>query len=180
MTLPVIYITRRIPTAAIAVLQSVGDVRVFDSDDPIPREVLLREVADAEALFPMLTERIDEELLNVAPRLRIVANMAVGYDNVDVPACTRHRVLVTNTPDVLTETSADLAFALIMAIGRGIVQGDRYVHRGDWKIWGPMLHLTPDVHHSTLGIVGMGRIGQAVAKRALGLDRKSTRLNSSH
>lgn len=170
--MPVVYITRRIPSEAVDLLRQVADVRQWESDDPIPRDVLLREVAEADALFPMLTERIDEELLGHAPRLKVVGNMAVGYDNVDVPACTRHNVLVTNTPDVLTETSADLAFALLMSIGRGIVQGDRYVRRGDWRIWGPLLHLTPDVHGAALGIVGLGRIGQAVARRARGFDMR--------
>jgi glyoxylate reductase len=172
VTQPIVYITRRIPTEAVDVLRGVAEVRQWDNDDPIPRDVLLRDAADAEALFPMITERIDDEMLDHAPRLRIVGNMAVGYDNVDVAACTRRRVLVTNTPDVLTETSADLAFALIMSIGRGIVQGDRYVRRGEWKIWGPLLHLTPDIHSSTLGIVGLGRIGQAVARRARGFNMR--------
>jgi glyoxylate reductase len=167
---PVVYITRRIPSEAVDVLRGVAEVRQWDSDDPIPREVLLREVKEADALFPMITERIDEEVLERAPRLKIVANMAVGYDNVDVPACTSHNVQVTNTPDVLTETSADLAFALLMSTARRIVQGDRYVRRGEWKIWGPLLHLTPDIHGATLGIVGLGRIGQAVARRARGFD----------
>ncbi|HEX3244271.1 MAG TPA: D-glycerate dehydrogenase [Chloroflexota bacterium] len=170
MPQPVAYITRRIPSEAVDVLRAVAEVRQWDSDDPIPRHVLLREVKEADALFPMITERIDEEVLERAPRLKIVANMAVGYDNIDVPACTSHSVQVTNTPDVLTETSADLAFALLMSAARRIVQGDRYVRRGEWKIWGPLLHLTPDIHAATLGIVGLGRIGQAVARRALGFD----------
>jgi glyoxylate reductase len=169
---PIVYITRRIPSEAVDILRGVAEVRQWDNDDPIPRDVLLREVATADALFPMITERIDSEVLDHAPKLRVVGNMAVGYDNIDVPACTRRKVLVTNTPDVLTETSADLAFALLMSIGRGVVQGDRYVRRGEWKVWGPMLHLTPDVYGSTLGIVGLGRIGQAVARRASGFNMR--------
>ncbi|MFN0074679.1 MAG: 2-hydroxyacid dehydrogenase [Chloroflexota bacterium] len=172
MARPIVYITRRIPVEAVQLLEAVAEVRQWNSDDPIPRATLLEAIGDAQALFPMITERIDEELLALAPNLRVIANMAVGYDNVDVPACTRHQVIVTNTPDILTETSADLAFALIMAVGRGIVQGDRYVRRGDWKIWGPLLHLTPDLHHATLGIVGLGRIGQAVVRRARGFDMR--------
>lgn len=172
MTQPIVYITRRIPTEAVDILRGVAEVRQWDNDDPIPRDVLLRDAVEAEALFPMITERIDDEVLDHAPGLRIVGNMAVGYDNVDVAACTRRKVLVTNTPDVLTETSADLAFALLMSIGRGIVQGDRYVRRGDWKIWGPLLHLGPDIHSTTLGIVGLGRIGQAVARRARGFNMR--------
>ncbi len=172
MPQPVVYITRRIPTEAIDLLHSVAEVRQWDNDDPIPRDVLLAEVGEIDALFPMITERIDEEVLTRASRLKVVANMAVGYDNIDVPACTSHQVQVTNTPDVLTETSADLAFALLMSTGRGIVQGDRYVRRGEWKVWGPLLHLTPDIHGTTLGIVGMGRIGQAMARRARGFDMR--------
>jgi glyoxylate reductase len=172
VTQPIVYITRRIPTEAVDILRGVAEVRQWDNDDPIPRDVLLRDAVEAEALFPMITERIDDEVLDHAPGLRIVGNMAVGYDNVDVAACTRRKVLVTNTPDVLTETSADLAFALLMSIGRGIVQGDRYVRRGDWKIWGPLLHLGPDIHSTTLGIVGLGRIGQAVARRARGFNMR--------
>jgi glyoxylate reductase len=172
MPQPIVYITRRIPSQAVDILRHAAEVRQWDSDDPIPRDVLLRDVAAADALFPMITERIDDDVLDHAPRLRIVANMAVGYDNIDVPACTRRKVQVTNTPDVLTETSADLAFALLMSIGRNIVQGDRYVRRGEWKIWGPLLHLTPDIHGATLGIVGLGRIGQAVARRASGFNMR--------
>jgi glyoxylate reductase len=172
MARPVVYITRRIPSEAVDVLRDAAEVRQWDDDDPIPRDVLLREVVEADALFPMITERIDDEVLDRAPKLRIVANMAVGYDNIDVPACTRRKVRVTNTPDVLTETSADLAFALLMSVGRKIVQGDRYVRRGEWKIWGPLLHLTPDIHGATLGIVGLGRIGQAVARRASGFNMR--------
>jgi len=172
MPQPVVYITRRIPTEAVDLLNNVAEVRQWSDDDPIPRDVLLHEVREIDALFPMITERIDEEVLARASRLKVVANMAVGYDNIDVPACTSHQVQVTNTPDVLTETSADLAFALLMSTGRGIVRGDRYVHRGEWKIWGPLLHLTSDIHGTTLGIVGMGRIGQAMARRAKGFDMR--------
>src|SRR5215216_1364967 len=172
MQRPIVYITRRIPTEAVDLLNRVAEVRQWDDDDPIPRDVLLHEVGEVDALFPMITERIDEEVLARASRLKVVANMAVGYDNIDVPACTRHQVQVTNTPDVLTETSADLAFALLMSIGRGIVHGDDYVRRGEWKVWGPLLHLTPDIHGTTLGIVGMGRIGQAMARRARGFDMR--------
>lgn len=172
MTQLTVYITRRIPSEAVELLKSVAEIRQWDSDDPIPRDVLLREVAEVDALFPMITERIDEELLSHAPKLKVVSNMAVGYDNITVPACTSHGVIVTNTPDVLTETSADLSFALLMAVGRGVLRGDRYVRNGEWKIWGPLLHLTPDIHHATLGIVGLGRIGEAVARRARGFDMR--------
>jgi glyoxylate reductase len=120
----------------------------------------------------MVTERIDEELLAHAPRLRIVANMAVGYDNVDVPALTRRGILLTNTPGVLTETTADLTFALILAIARRLGEGIRIVQEGRWRFWSPFSFLGRDVHHATLGIIGLGRIGTEVAKRATGFDMR--------
>jgi lactate dehydrogenase-like 2-hydroxyacid dehydrogenase len=117
----------------------------------------------------LLTDRVDDEFLDAAgPQLRVVSNYAVGFDNVDVPACTARGVPVGNTPGVLTETTADLAFALLMAAARRLPEGDRYVRAGRWKTWGPMLLLGPDVHDATIGIVGFGRIGQAVARRAMG------------
>ena len=119
----------------------------------------------------MLTDRVDDELLDAAgPRLKVVSNFAVGFDNIDVPACTRRGVPVGNTPGVLTETTADLAFALLMAAVRRLPEGYDYVRAGKWTTWGPMLLLGPDVHGATLGIVGFGRIGREMAKRARGFD----------
>jgi len=120
----------------------------------------------------MVTERIDEDLLSHAPQLRIVANMAVGYDNVDVPALTRRGIVFTNTPGVLTETTADLAFALVLGIARRIGEGERLVRAGQWPTWSPFEFLGTDVHHATLGIIGLGRIGAEVAKRARGFDMR--------
>jgi glyoxylate reductase len=129
----------------------------------------LRSVAGCEGILTLLTDRVDDELLDAAgPQLKVVSNYAVGFDNVDVPACTRRGIPVGNTPGVLTETTADLAWALLMAAARRVAEGDRYVRAGRWKTWGPMLLLGPDVHGSTLGVVGFGRIGQAVARRAGG------------
>ncbi len=169
MTRPRVYVTRRIPEAALDLLRAVADVAVWDSEDqPVPRDVLLREVAQADGLLSLLTDRIDAEVMDAAPRLRVVANFAVGYDNIDVPAATRRKIVVTNTPEVLTETVADFAFCLILAAARRLVEADRYTRAGRWKTWEPMLLAGQDVHHATLGLIGLGRIGSAVARRAQG------------
>mgnify|MGYP000598561597 CR=1 FL=1 len=170
--MPKVYVTRRVPEASVELLRSVTEVRQWDSDDVVPRSVLLQEVADCDGLFCLLTERIDDELLDRAPRLKVVANMAVGYDNIDVAAVTRRGIVATNTPGVLTETSADLAWALILATARRVVEGVDFVRAGKWKTWGPMLLLGHDVHHATLGVIGLGRIGFEVAKRSIGFDMK--------
>jgi len=145
---------------------------LWEKDEVIPRDVLLREVRETEALLCMVTEQIDEELLAHAPQLRIVANLAVGYDNVDVPALTRRGILLTNTPGVLTETTADLTFALILAIARRVAEAERFVRAGHWRSWGPLFFVGHDVHHATVGIIGLGRIGTEVAKRARGFDMR--------
>jgi glyoxylate reductase len=151
------------------ILHADCDVRMWDQEDASPpRPVLLEAVADAEGLVCLVTERVDEELLRHAPRLRVVANVAVGYDNIDVAACTRRGVVVTNTPDVLTEATADFAWALLLAAARRVVEGDRLVRSGQWRSWGLGLLLGQDVYGRTLGIVGLGRIGAAVARRARG------------
>ena len=136
---------------------------------PPPRDELLRRVAGCDGVLTLLTDRVDDEFLDAAgPGLRVVSNYAVGFDNIDVAACARRGVAVGNTPGVLTETTADLAWALLMAAARRLPEGDRYVRDGRWKTWGPLLLLGPDVHGATIGIVGFGRIGQAVARRAQG------------
>lgn len=168
MKKPKVLVTRQVANEAIALLEPAAEVKVWESDEPIPRERLLAEVEDAEAVLSMLTERIDEELLTRAKKLRIAANMAVGYDNIDLPACKRRDIWVTNTPDVLTEATADLAFALLMATGRRLIEADRYVRNGEWTSWSPSLMAGQNVYGATLGIIGMGRIGEAVARRAKG------------
>jgi lactate dehydrogenase-like 2-hydroxyacid dehydrogenase len=136
---------------------------------PPPRDELLRRVAGCDGVLTLLTDRVDDEFLDAAgPGLKVVSNYAVGFDNIDVAACARRGIPVGNTPGVLTDTTADLAFALLMAAARRLPEGDRYVRDGRWRTWGPLLLLGPDVHGSTIGIVGFGRIGQAVARRAAG------------
>jgi len=168
MAKPSVYVTRQVPQAGIDMLRDVCEVAVWEGELPVPREILMEKVSDTDGLYCLLTERIDAELLDAAPRLRVVSNMAVGYNNIDVEACTARGIPVGNTPGVLTGTTADCAFALLMAAARRIVEGADYVRAGKWKTWGPMLLMGSDVHGATLGIVGFGRIGQAVARRAQG------------
>jgi glyoxylate reductase len=144
-------------------------MRLYDREGAMPRDRLLAEVAGKAGAITLLTDRVDEEFLDAAgPQLTVVANYAVGFDNIDVDACTRRGVLACNTPQVLTETTADTAFALMMAAARRIAEGDRFLRSGAPWIWGPLMMLGQDVHHATLGIVGFGRIGQALARRARG------------
>lgn len=168
--MPKVFLTRSIYPEALEVLEGHADVKVWGEDRAIPRDVLLREIADADGVLTLLTERVDQEFLDHAPMLKVVANMAVGFDNVDVPACTNRRVVATNTPGVLTETTADFAFSLLLAVARFVAPGFQYVKDGHWKTWSPTLYVGTDVHHATLGIVGMGRIGQEMAKRGRGFE----------
>jgi len=154
-------------------IRSFCDTKVWEGEVPPGRQVLLEHVRDVEGLLCLLTDKVDAELMNKAPKLRVVSNYAVGYDNVDVVEATRRGIIVTNTPDVLTETAADLAFALMMAAARRIVEGDKLVRAGNWKTWGPLILLGQDIHGATLGIIGFGRIGRAVARRAQGFGMKS-------
>jgi glyoxylate reductase len=162
-------VSRLLPEAGLAPIREACDARIWEGELPPGRAELLAAIEGCEGVLTLLTDRVDDEFLDRAgPGLRVVSNFAVGFDNVDVPACTARGVAVGNTPGVLTETTADLAFGLLMAAARRIAEGDRYVRAGKWKTWGPMLLLGPDVHGSTIGIVGFGRIGQAVASRARG------------
>lgn len=166
---PRVFVARRIPDEGLADILEATDAVVWPDELPPSRDALLAAVAGCDGILTLLTDRVDDELLEAAgPGLRVVSNYAVGFDNVDVPACTRRGIPVGNTPGVLTETTADLAWTLLMAAARRIVEGADYVRAGRWRTWGPMLLLGPDVHGATLGIVGFGRIGQAVARRAAG------------
>ena len=163
-----VYVTRELPTAALDLLAEAATVRVWPDELPPPPDVLLAEAADADALLTLLTDRIDAAIMAAAPRLRVIANMAVGYDNIDVEEASRRGILVTNTPGTLTKTTADFAFALLLAAARRVVEADRYTRQGRWKTWGPQLLLGQDVHEATLGVVGLGRVGLEVAKRGRG------------
>jgi len=166
-----IYVARRLPNPAMERLRQRADVAVWPTDElPPPRDILTKEAAASDGLLSLLTDRIDGALLDAAPRVRVVSNYAVGFDNVDVDAATVRGVVVTNTPGVLTETVADFAMTLLLAVARRVVEADRYTREGRWKSWEPMLFLGQDLHGATLGLVGLGRIGAAVARRAHGFN----------
>ncbi len=164
-----VYVTRVIPDAGLEMIRAVADVELWEGDEPPPYEILLVKVEGLDGLVCLLTDRIDAELMDAAGgSLRVISQMAVGFDNIDVAAATERGIPVGNTPGVLTETTADFAFTLLMAAARRIVEGERYVKAGKWLTWGPKLLMGHDVHGATLGLIGFGRIGQGMAKRARG------------
>jgi glyoxylate reductase len=169
VTRPKVFVSRIIPEEGLAPIRDACDAAIWQDDLPPPRAELLEAIRGCDGVLTLLTDRVDDEFLDAAgPQLKVVSNYAVGFDNISVPAVTARGIPAGNTPGVLTETTADLAFALLMAAARRIPEGDRYVRAGQWKTWGPLLLLGPDVHGATIGIVGFGRIGQAMAKRAAG------------
>ncbi len=170
MAKPKVFVTRKIAQEALDMIAASTDMELWEDDLPPPRNVLLNKVRMADGLLSLLTDKIDAELMDAAPKLKVVSNMAVGYDNIDVAEATKRGIFVGNTPGVLTETTADFTFALLMAAARRLVEADKYTRTGNWKTWSPMVLLGRDVHHATLGIVGCGRIGLEVAKRARGFD----------
>lgn len=169
---PRVFVTRRVPELGLALLRAECELTLWEGETAIPRDVLLRQVALAEGLYCLLTDCVDAELLEAAPRLQVISNMAVGYDNIDVPACTARGIPVGNTPGVLTETTADLAWAIMMAAARRIVEGVDWVRHGCWGTWGPLLLAGVDVYGATLGVIGYGRIGQGMARRARGFEMR--------
>jgi len=172
--MPHVLVTyRRVPGAGLLErLREKFLVSVNPAEGQMPREGLLSAVADADAMVSMLTDRVDAELLDAAPRLKVVANYAVGFNNVDVRAATERGVMITNTPDVVTDATADLAWAILMGIARNVVVVDRFTRSGLWKEWRPEAFIAADITGATLGILGMGRIGQAMARRAAGFDMR--------
>jgi len=172
MTKPKVYVTRRIAQEALDMITQDTEMEVWPEELPPPYEVLLEKVKNIDGLLSLLTDKIDANLMNAAPKLKVISNMAVGYDNINVPEATSRGIVVGYTPGVLTETTADFAFALIMAAARRVVEADAYTRKGRWKTWGPMVMLGQDIHHATLGLVGLGRIGMEVAKRARGFNMK--------
>ncbi|MCY0877396.1 MAG: D-glycerate dehydrogenase [Firmicutes bacterium] len=173
-----IVVTRAIHADALALLRKQGDVRLWDQPRPIPADTLREWLEDADAALTMLTDRIDGDTVLRASRLRIVANMAVGYDNLDVSALTAQGILATNTPDVLTEATAELTWALILALMRGVVSSREALLAGAWQSWSPDAFLGTELAGKTLGIVGLGRIGRAVARRAPAFQVKVVALES--
>ncbi|MFB3921924.1 MAG: 2-hydroxyacid dehydrogenase [Terriglobia bacterium] len=168
---PRIFVTRPLPSAVLDMLASSCEVEAHPSDIGLKPAQLAEACRDAEGLLAVGV-RVNEDVLSQAGKLRVVSNCGVGYDNIDVAACTRRKIVVTNTPDVLTDTTADLAFALLLAVARRVAEADRFVRDGRWGRWEFGMMWGADVHHKTLGIWGFGRIGQAVARRARGFDMK--------
>ncbi len=165
---PKALVTRPLFPAARTILDKNFEVEYWTQAERIPRLELLKRVADKDALVVLLTEKVDEELLAAAPRLRIASTVSVGFDNIDVPACTRRKVVATNTPGVLDDTTADFAWTLLMAIARRLVEGDAWMRSGTWPGWDLDQLLGGDVWEKTLGLIGFGRIGRGVARRARG------------
>jgi glyoxylate reductase len=169
---PRVFITRALPRQAMDLIEEACDADVWLSDLPPPQPDLLDHVRDADGVLSLLTDPIDATLIEAASRLQVISNCAVGVDNVDVGAATRRKIPVGNTPDVLTDATADMAFALLLAAARRIVEGVRYVKAGRWQTWNLQLFLGADLAGATLGIIGLGRIGRGVARRAKGFALK--------
>ena len=167
-----ILITGHLPENVISPLKEKYQVEMNQEDRPMDRQAIISGVKDKHGLLPMLGDSINEEVLNCAPHLKMIANFGVGYNNIDVRAATARGIMVSNTPGVLTDATAELAFALILAVSRRIVEGDRMVREGRFKFWAPMLFLGREVTGKTLGIIGMGKIGKAVAIRARAFDMR--------
>ena len=169
---PKILVTGRLPDFILNLLGEKCDVESNQFDRPMEDAVLRRSIADKEGLISMITDSVDSDLMDRAPRLRVISQMAVGFNNIDVRAATARGIPVTNTPGVLTDATAELAFSLLLAVARRVVEGDKMVREGRFQHWAPFLFLGTEVSGKTLGIVGMGRIGKAVAKRAGGFSMK--------
>jgi glyoxylate reductase len=171
MPKPKVYVTRELPERGLNMIKKYFDAEVWPEYAPPPKKVILEKVKNVDALVPLLSDKIDAEVFNAAPKLKIVSQLAVGFDNIDIAEATKRGIYVTNTPEVLTDTTADFAWALLMAVARRVAEADRYVRGGQWKVaWHPAMLSGRDVHGATIGVVGAGRIGYAVAKRAKGFD----------
>ncbi|MBI4789574.1 MAG: D-glycerate dehydrogenase [Chloroflexi bacterium] len=168
MPKPKVFVTRLIPEEGLAMVREATAMKLWEGELPPPHKVLLDEVREVEGLLSLLTDKIDAALMDSNPRLKVISNFAVGYDNIDIPAATARGIPIGNTPGVLTDTTADLAFTLMMAAARRIQESIDYVRAEKWKTWGPKLLMGQDIHGATLGIIGFGRIGQGMAKRAGG------------
>lgn len=166
---PRVFVTRRIPDAGLEKVCANCETEVWSEQLPPSRDVLLEKVAGCEGVLSLLTERVDAEFFDAAgPQLKVISNFAVGYNNIDIAEAARRGIAVGNTPDVLTDATADMAFALLISAARRIVESQDYVRRGDWKTWEPLGMIGADLRERTLGVVGMGRIGMAMASRCFG------------
>jgi glyoxylate reductase len=174
-----VFVTRAIDPAALERIRAAAAVTVWRDELPPPASALRAALANADAVLSMITDKIDARMIADAPRLRVISNLGVGVDNIDLDAATRAGIPVGHTPGVLTDATADLAFGLLMATARRIAEADRHVRAGKWRTWGPMTMLGHDVHSSTLGIIGFGAIGQAMARRATGFGMRVLYLKHS-
>ena len=173
MPKPKVYVTRELPERGLRIIKKHFDTEVWSEYSPPPKQTIIKKVKDVDALASLLSDKIDLEVFDAAPKLKIVAQMAVGFDNIDMKEATKRGIYVTNTPEVLTDTTADFAWALLMAVARRVVEADKYVRTGQWKVsWHPTMMQGRDVYDATIGIVGAGRIGFAVARRAKGFNMK--------
>lgn len=168
MAKPRVFVTRLIPEAGLAKIRAACDAEIWTEPLPPSADLVRQKLADCDGLLSLLTERIDGPLLDVAPKLKVVSNYAVGFNNIDIPAATERGICVGNTPGVLTDATADLAFALLMAASRRIVESHTWTLAGHWKTWEPLGHIGQDLVGRTIGIAGLGRIGTAMAKRCHG------------
>lgn len=173
MSKPSVFVTRRIPEKGLEMIRDVCEVDLWAGELPPGRDELLKHVKGMDGLLSLLTDKVDGELMDAAgEQLKVISNLAVGFDNIDVPAATARGIPVGNTPDVLTDATADFAFTLLLAAGRRLLEGDRYIKAGKWKTWDPMALLGVEIKGATLGLVGFGRIGKAMARRAAGFDMR--------
>lgn len=173
MPKPKVYVTRELPERGLKIIKERFDAEVWPEYAPPPKKTIIEKAKDVDALATLLSDKIDAEVFDAAPKLKMVAQLAVGFDNVDLQEATKRGIYVSNTPEVLTDTTADFAWTLLMALARRVVEADKYVRMGKWEVgWHPAMLQGRDVHGATMGIVGAGRIGYAVAKRATGFSMK--------
>src|SRR5699024_9799336 len=168
---PNVFITRRIPDESIEMLSKHFNISIWDKkNQPVPRRILKEKMKNIDGLLCLLTDNIDKSLIDKTSNLKVISNMAVGFDNIDIESATNRKIMVTNTPEILTETTADLTFALLMSTARRLSESENYLRNGKWKTWSPMLLAGQDIHGANLGIIGLGRIGEALSKRAKGFN----------
>ena len=167
---PKVLLTRQLPEVAIEKLEANVDLEIFPYDRTMTPEELKENIQDKEGLLCLLTDTVNAELMDAAPNLKVVSNYAVGYNNIDITAAAERNIIVTNTPDVLTETTADMTFGLMLMTARRVLEAGDLLRSGNWKGWSPMQFMGMDIHGSTLGIIGMGRIGKALTRRARGFN----------